>query len=107
MMPDHLHAILFVQTKMERPLGKVLLGVKQACNQKFREMMPVELVAVAQQHAKQSRENGLLFAKGFNDQILLRDGQLERWLNYLKDNPRRLLMKRELPLVIASYWNGH
>jgi hypothetical protein len=59
--------------------------------------MPVEFVAVAQQHAQQKRENGLLFAKGFNDQILLRDGQLERWLNYLKDNPRRLLMKREKP----------
>ena len=97
MMPDHLHAILFVKERMEKPLGKVLLGVKQACNKAFREQMPVEFVAVAQQHAEQSRENGLLFAKGFNDQILLRDGQLERWLNYLKDNPRRLLMKRENP----------
>ena len=97
MMPDHLHAILFVTERMEKPLGKVLLGVKQACNQAFREVMPVEFVAVAQQHAQQKRENGLLFAKGFNDQILLRDGQLERWLNYLKDNPRRLLMKRENP----------
>ena len=97
MMPDHLHAILFVRKQMEKPLGKVLLGVKQACNQAFRELMPVEFVAVAQQHAEQSRENGLLFAKGFNDQILLREGQLERWLNYLKDNPRRLLMKRENP----------
>lgn len=97
MMPDHLHAILFVRTQMEKPLGKVLLGVKQACNRTFRELMPVEFVTVAQQHAKQDRNNGLLFAKGFNDQILLRDGQLERWLNYLKDNPRRLLMKRESP----------
>ena len=97
MMPDHLHAILFVKERMEKPLGKVLLGVKQACNQAFREVMPVEFVAVAQQHAQQKRENGLLFAKGFNDQILLRDGQLERWMNYLKDNPRRLLMKRENP----------
>ncbi len=97
MMPDHLHAILFVREKMEKPLGKVLLGMKQACNQAFRKLMPVEFVAVAQQHAKQDRNNGLLFAKGFNDQILLRDGQLERWLNYLKDNPRRLLMKRENP----------
>ena len=97
MMPDHLHAILFVKKKMERPLGKVLLGVKQACNQAFREIMPEGVVAVAQQHAEQERGNGLLFAKGFNDQILLRDGQLERWLNYLKDNPRRLLMKRENP----------
>ena len=97
MMPDHLHAILFVKEKMEKPLGKVLLGVKQACNQAFRQIMPEEVVAVAQQHARASRDNGLLFAKGFNDQILLRDGQLERWLNYLKDNPRRLLMKRENP----------
>jgi len=97
MMPDHLHAILFVKEKMEKPLGKVMLGVKQACNQAFRALMPVEFVAVAQQHTKLSRENGLLFAKGFNDQILLREGQLERWLNYLKDNPRRLLMKRENP----------
>ena len=97
MMPDHLHAILFVKERMEKPLGKVLLGVKQACNKAFREVMPEEMVALAQQHAKQARENGLLFAKGFNDQILLREGQLERWLNYLKDNPRRLLMKRESP----------
>lgn len=97
MMPDHLHAILFVKERMEKPLGKVLLGVKQACNKAFREVMPVEFVTVAQQHAQRCRENGLLFAKGFNDQILLRDGQLERWLTYLKDNPRRLLMKRENP----------
>ena len=97
MMPDHLHGILFVTEKMEIPLGKVLLGFKQACNKAFRELMPVEFVAVAQQHAEESRENGLLFAKGYNDQILLRDGQLERWLAYLKDNPRRLLIKRERP----------
>ena len=97
MMPDHLHAILFVKTQMEKPLGKVLLGVKQACNRAFREVMAEEVVAVAQQHAQRERGNGLLFAKGFNDQILLRDGQLERWHNYLKENPRRLLMKRENP----------
>ena len=97
MMPDHLHAILFVKTQMEKPLGKVLLGVKQACNRAFREVMPEWVVAVAQQHAQRERGNGLLFAKGFNDQILLRDGQLERWHNYLKENPRRLLMKRENP----------
>ena len=97
MMPDHLHAILFVRVKMEKPLGKVLLGVKQACNRAFKEVMPEKVVAVAQQHAQRERGNGLLFAKGFNDQILLRDGQLERWRNYLKDNPRRLLMKRENP----------
>ncbi|MBO5642116.1 MAG: hypothetical protein J5900_06740 [Prevotella sp.] len=58
----------------------------------------VESVAVSQQPPKTTdRKRGLLFAKGYNDRILLRQGQLERWLHYLKDNPRRLLMKRENP----------
>ena len=43
------------------------------------------------------RYHGLLFAPGYNDKLLLRQGQLERWLDYLHDNPRRLLMKREHP----------
>jgi len=97
MMPDHLHVVLFVKERLEKPLGKVLLGVKQACNQVFRQMRAEPFVAVAQQHAGQSRGNGLLFTKGFNDQILFRDGQLEHWLHYVRDNPRRLLMKREHP----------
>lgn len=60
MMPDHLHAILFVKERLEKPLGKVLLGVKQACNQVFRELMPEGFVAVAQQYAGQiiSEEEG-------------------------------------------------
>lgn len=97
MMPDHLHGILFVKEKMEKTLGDVLRGFKQACNKAFLEVMPEGSVVVARRHAQQSRNNGLLFARGFNDQILLRNGQLEHWLNYLKDNPRRLLMKREYP----------
>jgi REP element-mobilizing transposase RayT len=97
MMPDHLHGILFVTEHMDKPLGKVILGFKQSCNKAFRALLPVEFVAVAQQHARQDRSNGLLFAKGYNDGILLKEGQLNRWLAYLKDNPRRLLMKHEHP----------
>ncbi len=95
MMPDHLHGILFVKEKMERPLGKVLLGFKQGCNKAFRE---VQSAAVVQRQTEQNdRSHGLLFAQGYNDKLLLRQGQLERWKEYLRDNPRRLLMKREHP----------
>ena len=38
----------------------------------------------------------LLFESGYNDQILLEDGQLDNWLHYLDDNPRRLAIKRIL-----------
>ena len=51
----------------------------------------------AGQRPKEDRTHGLLFARGYNDRLLLRQGQLQRWLDYLHDNPRRLLMKREHP----------
>ena len=106
MMPDHFHGILFVTERLELPLGKVLLGFKQGCNKAYRE---VQSVAVVQQQTGpgpatqkkdrrgEDRSHGLLFGRGFNDKLLLREGQLQRWLDYLNDNPRRLLMKREQP----------
>ena len=143
MMPDHLHAILFVKKKMEQPLGMALRGFKQKCNQHYRELvLGVKCVALATQQTGlatqqtgqatqqtglatqqtglatqqtgqatqqteltqekkdrrgEDRTHGMLFARGYNDKLLLRDGQLQRWMDYLRDNPRRLLMKREQP----------
>ena len=39
----------------------------------------------------------VLFEPGYNDQILLEEGQLDNWLHYLEDNPRRLAIKRLHP----------
>ena len=46
---------------------------------------------------KDDRKHGLLFERSYNDSILMQAGQLKRWYDYLADNPRRLLMKREHP----------
>ena len=110
MMPDHLHGILFVREKMEKPLGLALRGFKQSCNKHYRELVlgvpPVPSVALPTQQTQpaprkdrrgEDRTHGMLFARGYNDKLLLRAGQLETWLRYLADNPRRLLMKREHP----------
>lgn len=119
MMPDHFHGIFFVKEKMERPLGMALRGFKQSCNRHYRELIlgqppvpsissspSVPSVALSTQQTErqpkrdrrgEDRSHGLLFARGYNDRLLLRSGQLDTWLNYLKDNPRRLLMKREHP----------
>ena len=107
MMPDHLHGILFVREKMEQPLGMALRGFKQSCNRHFRELIlgvpPVPYVALPTQQTEprnrrgEDRTHGLLFARGYNDRLLLRSGQLATWFNYLAENPRRLLMKREHP----------
>ena len=105
MMPNHLHGILFVRETMQKPLGIALRGFKQSCNRHYRELvLDVSSVALATQQTGQKknrrgeeRSHGLLFAPGYNDKLLLRQGQLQRWLDYLHDNPRRLLMKREHP----------
>ena len=109
MMPDHLHGILFVTKQMERPLGMLLRGFKQSCNRHYRELVlgiapPVPSVALSTQQTQpkknrrnEDRSHGMLFARGYNDKLLLREGQLETWIHYLNDNPRRLLMKREHP----------
>ena len=113
MMPDHLHGILFVKERMEKDLSRVIRGFKTGCNRAYRELVFGPLVpSVATQSQptgqqptglqpaakpKEDRTHGLLFARGYNDRLLLRDGQLECWLHYLEDNPRRLLMKRQHP----------
>lgn len=104
MMPDHLHGILFVREKMERDLSRVIRGFKTGCNRHYRELFPSVVTQSQQTRLQQTglqirddRQHGLLFARGFNDKILEQEGQLNRWLHYLKDNPRRLLMKREHP----------
>lgn len=43
------------------------------------------------------RKHGLLWSIGYTDGILDNEGQLQRWIEYLRDNPRRLLMKRQRP----------
>ena len=120
LMPDHLHGILFVREKMEKDLSRIVRGFKTGCNRHYREL---QYVATESQQTrpqqtrpqqtrpqqtrqpgrpKDDRRHGLLFARGFNDKLLLREGQLQRWLQYLQDNPRRLLMKREHPDLYSS-----
>ncbi len=110
MMPDQLHGILFVTRQMEdSDLGDVIKGFKTGCNKAFRGLAGVGrvgcvgCVATLLQHTGQDaqrhtgHEHGFLFERGYNDRLLLRKGQLQRWIGYLADNPRRLLAKREHP----------
>ena len=48
-----------------------------------------------------------LFAKGYNDLILRSYDELAIWENYLRDNPRRLLMKRARPKWLLPTFGLH
>ena len=86
-------------------------GFKTGCGRAYRRLVaPLSSQYVATQsqqtlNATQSQQtlkgshpaHGLLFEPGYNDKVLREYGQLTVWKNYLRDNPRRLLMKREHP----------
>lgn len=46
-----------------------------------------------------------LFAKGYNDLILRSYEELQNWEHYLRDNPRRLLLKRARPDWLRPFFN--
>ena len=82
LMPDHFHGLLFVESPLavsgearnarRKTLGDIVRGFKTGC-----------------------REVG--WEDGYVDNILFREGQLAREIEYLRDNPRRLYEKRANP----------
>lgn len=74
-MPDHIHGILRVTERLARPLGQILAGFKTGSS-------------------KAATGAPGFWSEGFQDTILFREGQLENMFCYLRDNPRRLAVKR-------------
>lgn len=77
--------------------------VKDAARQAARQMPQQAARQAAQPQPPQrhtGHEAGLLFERGYNDSILLRDGQLEAMKRYLAENPYRLAMKRSRPEML-------
>lgn len=77
LMPDHLHILLFVESPTKEILGRIIARFK------------VEV----------DKELGItgVFTKGFNDQILKGSRSLDTLYTYLRDNPRRLAVRRANP----------
>lgn len=78
LMPDHVHFIVRVERRLERPLGQLLAGFKTGSS-------------------KAATGRPGFWADGFQDTILFHEGQLDAMFAYLRDNPRRLAVKRLAP----------
>lgn len=110
LMPDHLHMIVRINAPL--PVGKhlgIIIGAfKGGVSRAWLRLLEgAEACASATgaRHsgattvsgASASEKRPSLFEPNYNDHILMRDGQLENWKHYLRDNPRRLMMRREYP----------
>ena len=91
-MPDHFHGILYVRDTLPKdyPLGKIVAAWKSDCT----HALWADSSFCSQYF---SSEKPSLFSSGFNDRILFRKGQLQTWIAYLNDNPRRLWLKKHFP----------
>jgi len=62
----------------------------------------VEATTPAGSPAAPPKKAPSLFERGYNDLILLDDGQIDNWKHYLDDNPRRLAIKRLHPALFTT-----
>lgn len=97
LMPDHIHFIVFVKAPLARPLGALVRGFKAGAAKRWK------LLAKNGESQNSSVPGhscpGLRWAEGFQDTVLLHEGQLKAMIAYLRDNPRRLAEKRANPAL--------
>ena len=117
-MPDHIHMIVRIAEDLPKGkhLGHIVAGFKGGCSRVWWRMedpcadaqgvvastpagaiIPVAATTLAASAAGPASSQPSLFEGGYNDLILLDDGQLDNWKHYLDDNPRRLALKRMCP----------
>ena len=123
-MPDHVHLILHVKEQLPEklPLGNVVAAWKQTCGKAYSALLAKQMFGGSCSDLKAAHLDGQptatslpsseanfsspekqtqaltykpLFSPGFNDSILTGRHQLSRMIAYVKDNPRRLLVKRQ------------
>lgn len=100
LMPDHIHFIVFVKAPLARPLGSLVRGFKAGAAKRWKAY-------IAKNGESQNCPSpvpghscpGLKWVEGFQDTVLLHEGQLKAMIDYLRDNPRRLAEKRANPAL--------
>ena len=100
LMPEHFHGVLFVKEQL--PKGKSLGNIIGSFNARSTSEVGKYLAARGEgpnrgPGSARGRVRPRFWADGYVDTILFGKGQLARMIHYLRDNPRRLGVKREHP----------
>ena len=93
-------------TEKARTRATERAGQQAALSQQVTAVPSQEAMEAAQgaETAKGVQAYRPLFAKGYNDLILRSYDELAAWQNYLRDNPRRLMMKRARPEWLRPFF---
>lgn len=82
-MPDHLHILINVTMPIERHFGDIIQAIKAACTSRIRKLL--------------QKPDLMVFSEGFHDRIITNRHQFEIVYRYLRENPRRLAVRRANP----------
>ena len=117
-MPDHVHLVIQVLEPLPQSIGAVVRGFKSGCTKVYKEEYYCSGENAAEGHGGAQTGNAgvrddapVQFARIFagrgsiwqqdkayyHERILHAPGQLRRMIDYVKDNPRRLWLKRHTP----------
>ena len=127
LMPDHLHFVVWVKDLLPISLGEIIRKLKIGCTYSYWEIvlhlnvqskdattlhMNVQSKDATSLHMNVQNENATnsnrgnrpsLFEPGFHDRIMLHNWQLRRMIDYVRDNPRRLALKRANPQLFRLH----
>ncbi|MDE6812043.1 MAG: hypothetical protein K2J15_06795 [Muribaculaceae bacterium] len=94
-MPDHLHLGIEVHSYLPNGLSRAIANLKGMISVGYHESL-----------ASENKLEKLipLFVKGYNDRIAYDAEQWQSQLHYIKDNPRRYLLKRTFPDYLQRRW---
>lgn len=136
-MPEHIHGIIHVQEPMPKSIGEVIRSFKSACTSWFKREIFGKNAEEVQKHQDSQRldtrlrdsqrldERLMNFCRifatrgsiweympaGYHERILHCEGQLDRMIRYVKDNPRRLWLKHNNPDLFKLHndlcWSFH
>ena len=106
-MPDHVHLVIQVLEPLPQSIGAVVRGFKSGCTKVYKEEYYCSSENATGVHgdvlvhfARIFADRGSIWqqdAAYYHERILHAPGQLHRMIVYVKDNPRRIWLKRHNP----------
>lgn len=90
-MPDHIHLLIQVISRLEKPVGNVIGGFKAGISNTWRQWRNDRSVNI--------------FEEGFNDKIIYPDRELNDIFDYIRQNPYRLAVRWMRPVFFQKERN--
>lgn len=94
-MPDHVHLSVHVRRYLSIGLSKAVTSFKGRVTRLYHDSLPAD---------SRPEQPASFFSKGYNDRIAYYPEMFDRQMQYVRDNPRRLLIKRQFPDLFIDVW---